>query len=156
MMESMSGSQCSSTSTMNLVIDSASGYSKGGGEPSPSNSDSTVTAAPSPKPYSTPATAQLILPTLIETTEPSGESVIPAIPKKGEQQLLSFPNVSSGQEDEGTPASPKNFNPNTISVTSDDPLRTPPRPQIEEKTAATGEIFFISDLYLHDPDTNFI
>jgi hypothetical protein len=107
--------------------------------PSPAISSVTnVTSVPTP-----PAAQQLILPALIETTDAAcGESVIPAIPKKGEQQLLSFPNVSSGQEEGPPPLSPKNFNPNTIPVTSDDPLRTPPRPQIEEKTAATGELFY--------------
>lgn len=124
-------------STANLIINPVAG--KEADDALAESTGGSLDATPlSPKSSPIPQTAQLILPTLIETAEPSGESVIPAIPKKGEQQLLSFPNVSSGQEDELPPASPKNFNPNTIPVTSDDPLRTPPRPQIEEKTAATG------------------
>lgn len=143
MMENVAASPCSSTTTVNLVIDSIGVYSKDSvAASSPADSNSTANAVPSPKAFSNPPATQLILPPLIETTEAAGESVIPAIPKKGEQQLLSFPNVSSGQENEGPPVCPENFNPDTIPVASDDPLRTPPRPQIEEKTAATGKYTF--------------
>lgn len=94
---------------------------------------SVVTTSESPHP---------ILPTLIEPVERAGEPVIPAIQnldKNAEQPPLSFPNVSQDQESAVIPVSPKNFDPDVAPVTSDDPLRTPPRPMIEDKTAATGK-----------------
>lgn len=83
---------------------------------------------------------QVILPALIDTTE----STIPAIPKRGEQQqLLSFPNVSSEvQEDEATQIA-SSTNSSTISAATE-VLRTPPRPLIEDKAAATGEFYSLS------------
>ena len=99
--------------------------------------------------------SSVILPTLIETAEVQGEeaAVIPTVvttTDSGDQttQQLSFPDVSQQNEEEsiavigservvdGVVINMSDPVPTTI---SDDPLRTPPRPEIEDRTSATGK-----------------
>lgn len=138
-MDSESCSAATTATTTVLMMEESSGVLDKVTEveqPSTATCVSDAAIAPFANPPAPPA-PQLILPALIETTDPSGESAIPTIPKKGEQQLLSFPNVSSVQEDEVVQIN-ESTNPNTISVPTE-VLRTPPRPLIEDKAAATGK-----------------
>jgi hypothetical protein len=106
------------------------------------------------------ATPSVILPTLIETADVQGEetAVIPTVvptTDSGETQptqQLSFPDVSQTSEEEsiavigservvdGVLMNMSDPVPTTI---SDDPLRTPPRPEIEDRTSATGTFLMI-------------